>query len=293
MNAAVLINNYNQAPFLRACVDSVLSQTRPASEIIAYDDGSSDESLEILRSYGSAITVIAGTRTPGPSRINQGNAIHQAFLRSTAEAIFLLDGDDVFYPRRIERYLDAFAANTIMVQAPLTWIDARGEIIPRLAEPFKHASDPLAAVYQRQDPDFAYPTSALAFHRSFLERALPIDWTDGLNLWTDTRLAMAALLSGRVATLDEELGGWRRHTHSDSVKQNADSRLYLLRQTSRRTAVFNQLCRQAGRPKISLWRNSRFYRQLLRAALPALAYDLYARRIQPPELIENSPRFLK
>ena len=55
---SVVIPVYNRARFLREAIDSVLSQTFTNFEVIAVDDGSTDESLEILKSYGSRITVI-------------------------------------------------------------------------------------------------------------------------------------------------------------------------------------------------------------------------------------------
>jgi glycosyltransferase involved in cell wall biosynthesis len=55
---SVVIPVYNRAKFLRQAIDSVLSQTFTDYEVIAVDDGSTDESLEILKSYGSRIKII-------------------------------------------------------------------------------------------------------------------------------------------------------------------------------------------------------------------------------------------
>ncbi|MEO6005158.1 MAG: glycosyltransferase family 2 protein [Opitutus sp.] len=86
---SILINNYNNAPYLRACVDSALGQTVPADEVIVYDDGSSDESRAILRSYGSRIILIEGTHQPSiPSRENQANAVYRALERSSGDWLF-------------------------------------------------------------------------------------------------------------------------------------------------------------------------------------------------------------
>src|SRR4029077_5461987 len=54
---SVVIPVYNRARFFRQAIDSVLSQTFTDFEVIAVDDGSTDESSEILRSYGSRIKV--------------------------------------------------------------------------------------------------------------------------------------------------------------------------------------------------------------------------------------------
>ncbi|MDR2463069.1 MAG: glycosyltransferase [Verrucomicrobiales bacterium] len=51
MKFSVLINNYNYRPFLRECVDSALARTLPAHEIIIVDDGSTDNSLAVLREH--------------------------------------------------------------------------------------------------------------------------------------------------------------------------------------------------------------------------------------------------
>jgi glycosyltransferase involved in cell wall biosynthesis len=276
VKTSVLINNYNHAPFLRACIGSVLDQTQPADEVIFYDDGSSDESVAIARSFGSRVSVIAGRRFDRPARINQGHGIHEAFIRSTGDILFLLDSDDVFFPQKVARYHDAFVErpDTILVQAPMAWIDVEGRKRPRLPEPFKHTANPFDLAYKLNDPDLFYPTSALAFSRDFLTRALPIDWSDNVPLWADTRLCLAALLSGPIVTLPDELGGWRQHSASDCARA-ALVRTYQLRQTLRRTRVFNRLCAAAGEPTISFWQNRRFYLQLLRLVAPRFVYRFY------------------
>ncbi len=50
---SVIIPVYNAAPYLRFCLDSILGQTIPAEVIICVDDGSTDESLDILQEYAS------------------------------------------------------------------------------------------------------------------------------------------------------------------------------------------------------------------------------------------------
>lgn len=50
-DVSVVIPVYNSGPFLRRCLDSVLEQTLKSIEVICVDDGSVDDSLEILREY--------------------------------------------------------------------------------------------------------------------------------------------------------------------------------------------------------------------------------------------------
>ena len=201
VKTSVLVDNYNNGPFLRACIDSVLAQTQPADEVIVYDDGSNDESVDILRSFGSRINLIEGQRTGASSRAAQANAVYQAFRRASGDLIFLLDGDDRFHPRKIEAYADAFVTrpDVVLIQAPLEQIDAANMPVGSNYDGMKHKDDYLAATYQSQDADFYYPTSALAFARRFLDDVLPLDFSDGVELPIDTRLCMVVpFRQGRV-----------------------------------------------------------------------------------------------
>jgi len=95
---SVVIPVYNRAKFLRQAIDSVLSQSFTDFEVIAVDDGSTDESLEILNSYGSCVKVIQqANQGPGVAR-NAGVALAQG------EYIAFLDSDDFFFPHALECY---------------------------------------------------------------------------------------------------------------------------------------------------------------------------------------------
>ncbi len=266
----MLINTCNHGPFLNSCLESVFNQTQPPDEIIVYDDDSTDGSRELLRAHQDRVVLIAGTKDPRRTHQEcQAHAIEQAFLRSSGELIFLLDGDDAFRPRKIARYHRAFRENprAVLIQSPVQKIDDQGRIAPYVPEPFRQVAEPLAAAYARHDLDLFYPTSALAFSREFLSQALPLSWADRLDLWGDVRLTTAALLAGAIINLTEPLTLWRRHARSLSLREE-HSRGRLVRLTWQRARLFNRLARAAGSPRVSVWRNRRFFLQLARLLLP-------------------------
>jgi len=98
---SVVIPCYNAATFLRETIDSVLSQTRPALEVIVVDDGSTDDSAAIAESYGPPVRVIR--------QENQGESVarNRGMDEARADWIALLDADDRWLPHKLERQLAA------------------------------------------------------------------------------------------------------------------------------------------------------------------------------------------
>jgi glycosyltransferase involved in cell wall biosynthesis len=105
MKVSAIIPVYNGSRYLAATLDSVLAQTYPLHEIIVIDDGSTDDSPAILRSYGDRLRV---TRQE-----NQGVAVaRNAGLRqASGDVITFIDQDDLWPPRRTEIMVDALRSN--------------------------------------------------------------------------------------------------------------------------------------------------------------------------------------
>lgn len=278
---SVLIYSKNQVAFIRECLESVLQQSLPADEIIVYDGGSSDGTLDVLRRYSGEIHLIEGPADLRPAHLAEAHAVHQAFAASHGEVLFLLDGDDRFKPDKIERYVAAFKAypDASVVQAPLDRIDPGGISLGAALDPRYHITNHLREIYRQQDLNFFYSTSALAFSRSYLERVLPLDLADGRPLWTDVRLCLPAVYYGRIVTLSDPLSDWRVHAASDRDR-SASGKLQV-RQTFLRAEAFNGFCRRHRLRQISPWRNPRLYRQLARCAVPAVVVEFYHQRLQP------------
>lgn len=263
LDHSVVILTRNHAPFIAACVESVLGQSRPPGEIIVHDAGSTDGTLEILHRYKEKLLITsAPSAAQAPSPQSEINAIHSVFLHSKGRLIFLLDGDDRFKPDKIARYTDAFDANpdASVVQAPLERIDRGDTSLGIAIEPRYHVENHLREIYLRQDLNFFYPASALAFSRYYLERILPLNCSDNLPLWLDARLCIPAAYYGRIVTLPDPLTDWRYYATADTARVTCSSAQ--LAQIRMRAQVFNAFCKSHGLKPISPWRNSRLYLHL-------------------------------
>ena len=77
---------------LRECIGSVLSQTRPVQEVIVVNDGSTDDTDAVVKSFGSNIQLIAKANGGKASALNCGIA------QSTSDYIWICDDDDIAAP---------------------------------------------------------------------------------------------------------------------------------------------------------------------------------------------------
>lgn len=98
---SVVIPVYNAASHLRETLESIFRQTYPAIEIVAVDDGSSDNSVEILLGYGNRVRLV--------QQPNSGPAVarNRGVAEASGEWIAFLDADDLWEPRKIEIQLKA------------------------------------------------------------------------------------------------------------------------------------------------------------------------------------------
>ena len=86
---------YNSERWIGAAVESALQQTWPACEVIVVDDGSSDRSVEIARSFGERVRVFTA------EHLGANHARNQALRESRGEWLQYLDADDYLEPEKI------------------------------------------------------------------------------------------------------------------------------------------------------------------------------------------------
>jgi Glycosyl transferase family 2 len=229
LHVDVVVDNFNYGRFLAAAIESGLSQTHPATHVIVVDDGSTDDSREILRRYEDRVEVVLKENGGQASALNAGAE------RCGGEIVIFLDADDVLHPEAAARAAAALAANPAAAKAQLRMdvIDAAGEPTgelkppPRLPMPsgdLRHAE--LAYPF-----DLAWlPTSANAFRLEPLRRILPIPEQE-FRVSADWHLVHLSTLLGEVATVQEVSSSYRIHGANNYEPQTAEVDLERVRAT--------------------------------------------------------------
>ncbi len=102
---SVVIAVYNGEKYLGASIESVLAQTVPPDEVIVVDDGSTDGSAAIARSFGGVVRVVA------QDNAGQAAALARGTTLATGTCLAFNDADDLWMPQKQEWQLAALAAD--------------------------------------------------------------------------------------------------------------------------------------------------------------------------------------
>ena len=207
---SVVITNYNYAHFLPACLDSVLAQTYGNIEIIVVDDGSTDNSRDVLNAYGNRIRAIF------QDNARQAAAMSRGVAESRGEIVCLLDCDDGWEPRKVERVVE------VMRQHPqVHWVRNKARMVDGDMRPLGQVTPEFSGseVVPAEPALFMeriinVQPSCLSISRDVAEEIFPLVIPPHLQFDADDAVMLARIFAtGKPGySLDEVLGFYRRHT---------------------------------------------------------------------------------
>lgn len=103
---SIIIPLYNASPFISKCLESAINQTWPQKEIIVVDDGSTDNSFEIAKTYQSKSVQIHQQQNKGASAARNLGLVH-----AKGDYIQFLDADDFLSDNKIELQVEVLEKN--------------------------------------------------------------------------------------------------------------------------------------------------------------------------------------
>jgi len=237
---SVIVTCYDYGRYVQAAVASALAQSYPNVEVVAVNDGSRDDSLEVLSRFGSRIKLI--------DQPNQGSiaAYNRGFAESTGDVIVLLDADDLLEPDALASVAAVWSDELAKVQWDLRIIDAQGRDLGRKFCNFDQSYD-AARVREsfRRTGTYRWPVSVgNAYSRWFADTVFPLSAQHG----PDGALNTVAPIYGDVATIARPLASYR--VHGMNLWSNTGSDLQRLperiRQRTAEVALMQQHARRRG-----------------------------------------------
>jgi len=220
----VVVPVYNRGGrLLKEALDSLLSQDYPSLEVLAIDDGSTDDTPQVLAEYAERHP----TRFRWAQQANQGQAatLNRGFAMAESALLAYLSSDDLLLPGATSRLVAELAADGDAVLAYPSYqvIDESGEVVDTMTPP-----DYSRVESVRLQDTIVGPGAV--FRASALRRAGPLR-TDLPYLW-DSELWLRLSRAGRFIRVDEPLACWRQHGGSLTVaepgRDMAEERLRIL-----------------------------------------------------------------
>jgi glycosyltransferase involved in cell wall biosynthesis len=209
---SVVITCFNQEPFIAEAAESALTNVPSPAEVIAVDDGSTDESAAVLSRYGAVRTI---------RQENQG--VWQARLTgiaaATGEFVVLLDGDDRLLPNGVEEGVDLLRArpDCMLAAGHFQRVGPTGEAL-ETPPPETLPDDPYRELLRRRDFGISAP-SAVVFRRSVFDRIAPYAPTSG---WTaDYELYLRIAREFPICVYATPVAAYRRHPEGMSRRPEA------------------------------------------------------------------------
>jgi len=233
-SVSVVIPCYNAEKWITRCIQSALDQHNVNVEIIVIDDGSTDNSLQIIKSFGDRVRWKAGT--------NQGacRARNCGLELASSDFIIFLDADDYIEPGSLADWA-AQGSDADVVFGPSAYETAGGRTFRKAFSPEVNT---YSIIRQWQHGQFI-PSCSVLWRRSFLNAIG--GWDPGALRNQDGEVTLRGLLKGaRVGVAQRGLGVYVEHPHADRVSKRTGREILASQLSS-----FENLCALAQEQGLS------------------------------------------
>lgn len=110
---SIVLCSYNGERFLKTQLDSIVCQTYPIHELIIQDDGSTDHTLDVAREYAAQYPFIRIEQHAQNLGFNRN--FENALKKATGDFIAIADQDDIWYPEKIAKQVQAIGTHDLCI----------------------------------------------------------------------------------------------------------------------------------------------------------------------------------
>ena len=205
---SILIDTYNHERFISEAVESVLAQDYPADdrEILVVDDGSTDQTPQILRKFASCIRVLRKNNG------GQASAFNHGIPECRGEIISFLDGDDWWASNKLTRVMEALSAEPDIgiVGHGIVNVQRDGSHVHEtLRDGFRFQANTLDGALKLRTRGSFLGTSRMTIRKELLQRVGPVP--PAIRIQADEYLFTIAAALAPVRILPDVLTFYRLH----------------------------------------------------------------------------------
>jgi glycosyltransferase involved in cell wall biosynthesis len=216
---SVIIPTYNRSSYIICCLQSVYDQTYRPIEVLVVDDGSTDNTLHLVKKFKAVketsdfvVKIIEQKNAGAPSARNNG------IKNTTGEYIQFLDSDDLLLPHKIESQMEVFKSNI--------------DVVYSKAQFFRNNPDNLINKYWGREPmknssdffEFPWQTMCAVYSKKALDRYGY--WNENYSLSDDWEFSLRYKILSNVVFINEVLSLYREH-EGDRVGNNLNTQKIL------------------------------------------------------------------
>lgn len=228
MQVSVCLATYNGGRFIQEQMDSILPQLNKNDEVIISDDGSTDNTISILKGFNDErIKIFQNKYEKGYS-----NNFEHALECSKGDIIFICDQDDVWEPDKVACMIEALRYNDVAISDALICDET---LQPTLGSHFKLHK--IEKGFIKSWTKMRYIGACMAFKRDILEKILPFPKNKDFSPY-DYWIAVASELYYKVALVPKMLIRYRRHSNTASTGGLRSNNTFLKKVTIRFYALY-------------------------------------------------------
>lgn len=203
----VAVSTYNREKYINDCINSVLEQSYQDFELIIIDDGSTDNTRDVVQKYNDPRIKYYYQNNSG-----QNSARNAGINYASADYVALMDSDDVWHPEKLEKQVEILEENPDigLVYCGTELIDKNGKSCGRkpLVTHSGHILDKLLMT------NFLYNGSCPLFRKSCIERVGLFDCS--ITRMTDWEFYLRFAIHYKFFGIDEYLLKYRIHNETMS-----------------------------------------------------------------------------
>jgi glycosyltransferase involved in cell wall biosynthesis len=200
---SVCIATYNGEKYIKEQLDSIISQLDKNDEIVISDDGSSDNTLSIIKSYNDSRIVLHKSSF-------KDVVLNFEFVigKSKGDYIFLSDQDDIWHKDKIKCSMECFAknSNVTLLISDLQIIDQNGIHLDKVFYKNKFSSSLVKNVISNN-----FIGCAMAFTSNTKNAIMPFPKKIAMHDWW---IGTCSKIYGEIYFIDEKLHFYRRHDNN-------------------------------------------------------------------------------